>query len=190
MHTLLFKKLVTVTGIVLPWCMQIITGTHKDGNHGILVEDEDYEWLNSYKWSIRKQHGNMYAESWALGSMHRAIMKTPKGMVTDHKDRNGLNNLRDNLRICTHSENSQNRRPGGKTSKYLGVSLHRCKHKYVSRKTGQTTLRIREYWIAKIIINKKQRNLGLFKYEKDAARAYDQYAEICHGEFANLNFKS
>ena len=56
--------------------------------------------------------------------MHREIMNTPKEMVTDHKDGNGLNNCKSNLRIVTNRQNAQNMRVD-KSSKYPGVHWHK-----------------------------------------------------------------
>ncbi|MCH7719226.1 MAG: HNH endonuclease, partial [Chloroflexi bacterium] len=55
--------------------------------------------------------------------MHRLITNAPKGLIVDHIDHNGLNNTRNNLRLCTPEQNDYNRRPQkGSTSKYKGVS--------------------------------------------------------------------
>ena len=85
--------------------------TLSSGN--ITVVDEDvYEWASRYRW---QEHSGGYAFRCTTVEgkrghirLHRAIMQTPKGMDTDHIDHDRLNNLRSNLRICTHSENLQN----------------------------------------------------------------------------------
>jgi len=78
-----------------------------------LIDDEDYEYLNQFKWSINsrgyvtrteRREGRRYTTT----QMHREIMNTPKGLVVDHWDHNGLNNQKSNLRNCTYKENSQN----------------------------------------------------------------------------------
>ena len=43
-------------------------------------------------------------------------------------------------------------------------------------------------WRAFISIDKKNKHLGSFTSDTDAARAYDAAARIYHGEFAYLNF--
>jgi hypothetical protein len=154
-----------------------------------LVDDEDFEYLNQWKWCCRKNvtKGSInYYAGRSGGSvlkyryihMHKVILKTDK--LVDHKNRNGLDNRKDNLRIASKSDNSKNKKGWGK-SKYLGVSLNVAK-----RKTKPSC----ERWVATIFINGKNKNLGRFKTEKEAALKYDEVAKVIHGEFANLNFKS
>jgi hypothetical protein len=140
-----------------------------------LVDDEDYERINAHRWytfkmkhsltayAVRKQAGKVIM-------MHREIAGTPDGMLTDHKDRDGLNNRRDNLRICTHTENHQNEAPRrNKISKYKGVYRHGGK------------------WQARISINGMRRSLGHHEAEVDAAKAYNMAAVNNFGEFARVN---
>jgi hypothetical protein len=102
--------------------------------------------------------------------MHRFILDlTDLSLVVDHIDGNGLNNQRNNLRICTRSDNMKNVKPHG-TSKYMGV----CKH-------------LSGYWLAKINIDGKQKHIGLFTNEKDAALAYNEAAIATGNVFYNLN---
>jgi hypothetical protein len=103
--------------------------------------------------------------------MHRVIMKPPLGMDIDHKDHNGLNNQKFNLRICTRKQNARNKRSTG-SSIYLGV--YKTKRNYIC---------------ARISMDGCCKHIGNFKTEEAAARAYDEVAKRCHGEFANLNFK-
>ena len=99
-------------------------------------------------------------------------------MEVDHIDHNGLNNQKENLRICNRSQNSANRIPSGK-SKYLGVTplIRHYRNK------------VYYYFASEIRINKKSIYLGHFKNEIEAALAYDKAAKDLHGEYANLNFK-
>ena len=153
-----------------------------------LVDDEDFEWLNQWKWSLsqlgtnRKYRSIYYAHrtQWYKNgvqrdiSMHRLILDAPKGLEVDHIDGNGLNNQRSNLRLCTRTQNARNaRRRKNGSSRFKGV----CK-----TREGR--------WNARIYANGKRANLGVFKNEADAARAYDAAAAEAFGEFARLNSDS
>jgi hypothetical protein len=143
-------------------------------NKVALIDDEDYEYLNQFKWYANKVRNTFYAKrgrNKTAQQMHRIIMNPPTNMQIDHKDHNGLNNQKFNLRLCTNSQNRMNSIPYGK-SKYLGVSIFRGK---IPR--------------AQIKVNNKIIYLGQFKTEEAAAREYDEMAKIYHKEFANLNFK-
>lgn len=82
---------------------------------------------------------------------------TPCGMirVIDHIDNNPLNNCVDNLQILSNRENCSKDRKGG-TSRYVGVHFHRASN----------------MWMAKIKIEGKQKYLGTFTDEIDAANSY------------------
>jgi hypothetical protein len=141
-----------------------------------IVDAEDYERLSKYKWSCQKDRNNYYA-SRANGnrriSMHREIMKAPKGLQVDHIDGDGLNNRKSNLRLCTHAENVHNSRPmRNGSSQYKGVCWHKCKKK----------------WCVSISKSGERTYLGRFEDEIEAAMAYDRKAEELFGEFAYLNF--
>jgi hypothetical protein len=141
-----------------------------------MVDDEDYDYVNQWKWQARKCRDKTYYAIRSINTkgvitadiMHRIIMKTPVGMQVDHIDHNGLNNQKSNLRNCTQSQNSSNRTAYGK-SKYLGVHI---------RENGKYRASIRR--------ENKRKDLGTFKNEIDAAIAYDR-AALAYGEYANLN---
>jgi hypothetical protein len=144
-----------------------------------LVDDEDFNYLNQFKWFVFKKSLTYYATRESKGEkilMHRIIAKTPYNLQTDHIDRNGLNNQKYNLRICTHGQNQINRAKWGR-GKYKGVGTIRriCNKKvYI-------------YFQAYINHEKRSIYLGCFRTEIDAARAYNEAAKKYHGEFANLN---
>lgn len=151
-----------------------------------LVDNEDFDFLNSFKWYYLKNafNKNGYAVRNSPRKnryrqplrMHRIILNIQKGVMCDHIDGNGLNNQKSNLRICNNTENSRNRTAKGKnnTSGYKGVG-------YLRGKSGQTYIR------AEISYNKKTCHLGLFKTTKEAAIAYNRKAIELFGEFARLN---
>ena len=100
-----------------------------------LVNDEDFECLNQFKWFAQYDPNNecFYAcrdKSRKRIYMAREILNCPDNMQVDHKDHNTLNNQRYNIRICTRQENHRNQRKNTKgSSKYKGVSWRkRSKH--------------------------------------------------------------
>jgi hypothetical protein len=161
-----------------------------------LVDDEDFNSLNQFKWQVHFDGYNYYARRFSYKPkketiiMHRVIMNTPQDLVVDHIDHNGLNNQKSNLRNCTRPQNLMNTKVHGK-SKYIGVTIVPAKNRpFKDKKTGK----IRYYdckqkYISQIHHNKIKYHLGCFTNEIDAAYAYDKKAKELHGEFASLNFK-
>ena len=146
-----------------------------------LVDDEDYEYLNQWKWCALKSHNVYYAvrtvrhdNMQTTQCMHRLILNCPSGMKDDHRNGDGLDNRRDNLRICTNAENIHNSRvqSRNKSSRFKGVHLHKAK------------------WCSRIKVNGVKIHLGYFISEYAAADAYDLAAKKYFGEFARLNFES
>jgi hypothetical protein len=147
------------------------------------VDDEDFDRINKLKWYVQKRPNSYYAKREVMINgvtkvfmLHNFIMNPPIGLLVDHRDFDGLNCQKSNLRICTRSQNNAYRHASKSgTSKYLGVSI----------RDGWNKKRI----VAAIRKNKKTISLGDFKTEKEAALAYNNAALIHHGEYANLNFK-
>lgn len=137
-----------------------------------LVDDHAFEYLNQWRWHVVPSGNTFYASRGRDNVlMHRVILGlSDPSVFCDHIDRNGLNNLRDNLRVATRYQNNCNKIAKG-TSKYLGV----CWHKHKKR------------WTAQITKDYKPKCIGYFKNEIDAALAYNSAAKRVHGEFANLN---
>lgn len=143
-----------------------------------IIDDEDYDVVSQYHWHTRKTPHNFYAvthiykeDKRTTLAMHQLITLPNFGQQVDHKNGNGLDNRRENLRIVTHQENNFNRKYTFGTSKYKGVSWHKRDN----------------YWQATIKFNKKAKMLGYFKEEKEAALAYNVAAKKYFGEFASLN---
>lgn len=157
----------------------IIKIKHKKEIFECLIDEEDFNLINDYNWYIHPRTGYTRGRKknpeckYNFISMHRLILNIwDKKIEIDHRNHNKLDNRKENLRTCNRSQNTSNRTAYG-ISKYLGVSWHIRKNK----------------WVAGIGFNKKTKYLGIFENEIDAAKAYDEAAKIYHGEFANLNFK-
>lgn len=151
-----------------------------------LIDDDDYEKVNQYKWYAVKKNRTCYAvraiynkqtQKIKQQRMHRFIMNAPEGIEVDHREHPGTNNQKHNLRLATRKQNGANQRKFllnkyGKppTSKYKGVKF----------KKGA--------WEVQIFSNEKTIYLGRFKDEIEAAKTYDKKAIELFGEFACLNF--
>jgi hypothetical protein len=137
------------------------------------LDDDDYEKLSKYCWYLGGNgHGGLYVARKTQGTtiyMHREILGSPDSLI-DHINRNGLDNRKSNLRLCTRSQNLYNR---CKTVK------NKCGYKGVRK--------IYKGWQANIWLNGKQIYLGHYSTAKDAAIAYNEAAKKYHGEFALLN---
>jgi hypothetical protein len=153
-----------------------------------IVDDEDYEWLNQFKWYAKifkytyKKTKTVTTHIYAARGrktifMHSFLMNTPKWMQTDHINGNGLDNRKANLRICTRGQNQGNRVVLQKNNKsgFKGVYYSRNLNAWVAQITKLGT--IRRCWY-----------LGKYNNPVDAARAYDVEARKHFGEFAKLNF--
>ncbi len=150
------------------------------GKHTI-VDAEDYDKLIKFNWALlRTQCGQEYAIS--TGNkvpMHRIIMKSKKNTQIDHKNHNGLDNRKINLRQCTPTQNQCNRRKNKTQNKKPCVSKYKGIHKQSQRN---------KCWVAQISIKGNRKTIGYYKNEVDAAIAYDKTATNFFGEFAYLNF--
>ncbi len=142
------------------------------------IDDSDFIWLNQWKWRVEITKWGIYAvrTDYRNGKknirMSRVILGlTDPKIQSEHKDRNGLNNQRSNLRLATNQQNSINQVGCNKSSKYKGVYYNKEKRMFS----------------AQIKINYKSTHIGYFKNEIEAAKAYDKRAKEIFGEYAYLN---
>lgn len=137
------------------------------------VSDEDFEFLSRWRW-FRNKSGYVQRTEYVTATkrkiicMHRVILNTPKGMVSDHSNHDTLDNTRENLRICTYKQNGANsKKHKNSSNKFKGASL--------DKRDGR--------WQAKVA----RQYIGRFATEEDAAIAYNSHAIKIYGEFARLN---
>lgn len=139
-----------------------------------VIDTKDYYLIAGHSWSANKTaDGHWYARA-KINScavkMHQLLMGTTN---IDHRDGDGLNNTRYNLRLCTRVQNQQNRKPRRDSMlPYKGVSFHVRQHKYQAQ-IQQDGLNI---------------GLGYFDNPISAALAYDKAAQHRFGSFARPNW--
>jgi hypothetical protein len=135
-----------------------------------IIDKEDYERVASISWHYEhgyaradSKHGKIY--------MHRFINNTPKGLFTDHRNGDRLDNRKTNLRNATRAQNTYNA-SGVKssTSGLKGVSRH--------KQTGK--------WRARIMVDYKEIHLGIFDTKETAYQKYVEAAKLYQGEFARV----
>jgi hypothetical protein len=141
-----------------------------------IVDDEYFDYLNIFRWSMDKDgyayrtEGTHRIQKRIL--MSREITNAPWNMDVDHKDRDILNNQKDNLRICTRAQNNMNAKVRKNSKSGLkGVYFDKKKQKFEAY-TG---------------INGRHNHLGYFSTARDAAIAYNNEVLIKYKEFAKLN---
>lgn len=144
----------------------------------VLVDDADYSALIKYKWHATKCCESWYARmSFTVRGtririyMHRLLLGLDDpNILCDHKNGDGLDNQRINLRSCSKGENQRNKKQKRKsTHKYKGIT------------------KFRSNWVAQLSYKNKRVHIGTFKSDIDAAKAYNAKALELFGEFAKIN---
>ena len=157
-----------------------------DLNQGLqtIIDIQDFNIVNEYSgtWYAQVSKVNYYVYIHVYDeinkrkrvALHRAIMQVnDSDVLVDHRNHQTLDNTRDNLRLCTNSENQMNSRMQiNRSSQYKGVSWQKQKNK----------------WRAFIQFQKQSLYLGSFIDEIEAAKTYDDKAKELFGEYAFLNF--
>lgn len=148
----------------------------------VLVDASDFPAVSKCRWCAQRARSKasryyVYRGKRAGESgpskvyLHRLLMKPPHGFVVDHKNGDGLDNRRCNLRVATPSQNSANRKVGPPSvSGFRGVA------KYKKGWRAQVT-------VANKCLKGPARRLAIH-----AALDYDRLAHELWGEFAFLNF--
>lgn len=139
-----------------------------NNNQYTLVDDDVFEYLSQWKWSLSSgyakrqiflgmQNGKRVCKGIFL---HRFLMDAPPELVVDHINRNTLDNRRENLRVCTRSQNQHNRKISKRNKSGVnGVYWHKQRQK----------------WHAQIMFNRRKISLGLFDSVKSARAAVSTY---------------
>lgn len=145
----------------------------------ILIDEEDLPLVQGFGWYVwTNPNKPRYAVAKIGGKqirMHRILMNpSGKEQFVDHVNGNGLDNRRENLRLCSRGQNARNarKRRDGLSSKFRGVCWHKAANGFA----------------AQIQHNGRHSHLGVFKTQERAAAEYDLAAIEMHGEFARLNF--
>jgi hypothetical protein len=136
-----------------------------------IIDAEDYDKVKNYKWYF-KDNTRVHCKSKGLYLHHAIIGKPEKGFEVDHRNMDGKNNKKGNLRVVKRPQNVWNTRLSSRNiTGYKGISLH----KYSG------------LWHVRITANKKIISIGYFKDKDKAVEAYDEAANKYHGEFARTN---
>jgi hypothetical protein len=149
-----------------------------------VVNQSDVDRVSRYRWfplrsASKRENWSAIAHVTRDGVrttlyMHRLIMRAPDGVDVDHRDGDGLNNRRKNLRLCTPTQNGGNMVPW-KNHGLKGVYFSKAARRYPRP------------WRAHIGVGNKIRYLGSFATRRQAALAYNTAARKVFGPFARLN---
>jgi hypothetical protein len=140
-----------------------------------VIDAADVSLVSGYNWQASVDGNTVYARRGDYSGqrlrtlrMHRVILAAADDLQVDHRNGDGLDNRRANLRTATKAQNMHNRRPNNNsTSAYKGVGFYKTSGKYRAR----------------IMVNGKQRTLGLFATPEAAHAAYCNASAELHGKY-------
>ena len=139
------------------------------------IDIEDLERVKKHKWFYHRDgdgRGNIQTKiDGKTKSLHGFILKFDR--LIDHEDCDNLNNRKLNLRKCSPTENSTNRKRRRDAN---------CSYKGINFEIRTSKYRVR------IGINGERINIGRYDSEEEAAKAYDIAARGLHGKFGRYNF--
>lgn len=136
------------------------------------IDEADLDFVKSFKLGILKRSHTSYVKCEDkktrkyVGLLHNLLLDCPSGYVVDHKDGNGLNCKRINLRVATHSQNMMNRKP------------------WVNEVSGVFFREDRNKWIARITVKKQVISLGSFDTFEEAKAERLKAEALYFGEFS------
>lgn len=153
----------------------------------IVIDDADYALVNYGRSLGVRSDGRAFlcrrvGRKKKTVLLHRHIMDAKPGEIIDHINGNPLDNRRQNLRLCTHSQNAMNRSKANWPNRkilnhgFKGIIRH-------------SKPNLKKPWYARIQANGLVFLSRRFEAPHEAARAYDELAKKYHGEFARLNFE-
>jgi hypothetical protein len=145
-----------------------------------IIDAADVPLVDGFNWTADVKPHTVYAYRKSPRpeqrniTLHKTILQPEEGLEPDHRDCDGLNNRRENLRPASRAQNGCNRRAQkNNTSGVKGVSLH--------KPTG--------LWRARIGVGGKGRTIGYFKCSTAAAIAYAKASAAIHGEFGRAQWQ-
>lgn len=157
-------------------CIEIELVRKNEENRFCIIDKKDYNIVKDYRWKVSQDSNTFYVQGRKNGKghpipIHRVLFNLTDSKTTvDHINGNGLDNRRQNLRVCTQLENNKNAKiRKDNTSGYKGV--HKMKNRYSAR----------------IQSNGKRITIGYYDTAEDAAKAYNDYSLKLHGNYGKLN---
>lgn len=143
------------------------------------LDDADHAAVSHLAWRAQRSDfrgENYYAYAYAGGKklyLHRVILGAKAGQVVDHRNGDGLDNRRVNIRIATDAQNNANKAAKSSTGFRGVIQVESGRFRAsISDRNGKTKAKV----------------IGTFATAEEAARAYDRAAIERFGEFARMNF--